>query len=104
MKKSLRASERNVLIAALRDGKSWEEAKKALPKGIDLRAIDGWKDALVEEAKKAAPVAQVSTRIDMDEVIALRKENANLKEDLARVKAENEELKALVLDDKPKKR
>lgn len=99
VKKGLRQSEQNVLVNALRGGKTWGEAKAALPRGIDLKSIDGWREVLEAEAKKAAPLATISTKIDIDEVVALRKANEEgtalvekLNADLAALRQANEAL------------
>jgi hypothetical protein len=90
MKSNLRKSEQNILVNALMEGRSWEEAKKALPGGIDSIAINKFrKDLTAEaEARKAAeargvgpvPVSAEAVAHLSQQVEALQKEIKELGE------------------------
>lgn len=106
MKKALRTIEQNILINALAEGKTWAEAKKALPRGIDLRAIDGWEKPLTEAAKaKRATVAKVeeAAKFKPEDVVAMQGEREALRQKVSaqadtinEMKAEVEKLRATV--------
>lgn len=81
-KKALRTIEQNILINALAEGKSWAEAKKFLPRGIDLKAIDGWEKPLVEAAKaKAIEITKVeeAAKVKPEDVVIMKKDNEALR-------------------------
>jgi hypothetical protein len=106
MKKALRTIEQNLLIRALAEGKTWAEAKKLLPRGIDLKAIDGWEKPLTDAAKaqrvvtdKVAAAAKVKPEdvVAMDGEITRLRQKVSEQSDLINEKsAEIEKLKALV--------
>jgi predicted RNase H-like nuclease (RuvC/YqgF family) len=106
MKKALRTIEQNILINALAEGKTWAEAKKLLPRGIDLRAIDGWQKPLEEAAKaKRVQVTKVeeAAKFKPEDVVAMANEKEALRQKVSsqadtinEMKAEVEKLKAEV--------
>jgi hypothetical protein len=102
--------ERNKIVNALREGKSWNDATAFLPSNIDRAALAAsWKEHLTEGAKKDAARDPAPVKLDIDEFLRLRKENEEIKtlndrlnKDLAALRTKVEEYEDLINDPKSK--
>lgn len=88
-RKGLRYNDVNVLVRALRAGMSWSEAKAQLP-NIDEAALDGYREHVEEEAKKA-PVVEQKVRLSADESDELAQEVRSLQAQLVELAKERDE-------------
>jgi septal ring factor EnvC (AmiA/AmiB activator) len=100
---SLNFLERNALVNALRAGKSWPEAVKALPVALHKAAglEETWRKWAEAEAKKPDAAINAPVKLDPEEFLRLRKENEALRkanaegsDDLAEAQARVEKLNA----------
>lgn len=107
---SLNYLERNRIVAALRAGKSWDEATAFVPRNIDRATLaEVWKESLTAEAKQDAVTDPKPVRLDPEEFTRLKAENENLRAklekfnaDLSAVRQENEALKEIHANGKKK--
>jgi chromosome segregation ATPase len=104
---SLNFLERNALVNALRDGKSWPEAVKALPVALHKAAglEETWRKWAEAEAKKPDAAVNTPVKLDPEEFLRLRaevealkaklrNENADLKDSLVEAQVRSERLNA----------